>query len=94
MGEPIRVKEFLLDTREIVSDSNSESDEDKRNLIEDIQEQNHETYLAGLRRRAVSEDNIFVVQEKFMESKKPWYSKMWRLFYDNSFFNRLFPLIT
>ena len=38
MGEPIRVKEFLLDTREIVSDSNSDSDEDKRNLIEDIQE--------------------------------------------------------
>ena len=47
-----------------------------------------------LRRRAISEDNLLAHQTELEDIKKPWYSNIWRIFYDNGFFNRLFPLIT
>ena len=33
-------------------------------------------------------------QESHDELRRKWYEKIWRLLYDTSFFNRLFPMIT
>ena len=47
-----------------------------------------------VRARSKSEDNILSVPVQKIKKKENFCKKSWRFFYDNSLFDRLFPIIT